>query len=74
MDTAGMNKCLTSFVACAGRPCACTAQQLYGAGQAWQKQECNKIVYAQERGRCMASNSTTYEQYRRQAEATKARP
>jgi hypothetical protein len=69
-----MNKCLMSFAACAGLLCACTAQQLYGAGQAWQKQECSKIVETQERGRCMASNSNTYEEYRRQAEATKARP
>ena len=51
---------------------ACSSQQLYGAGQAWQHQECNKINDTQERGRCMASASTSYEEYKRQAEAAKA--
>ena len=53
---------------------ACTTQQLYGTGQAWQKQECNRIVDAQERGRCLASTNTSYEEYRRQSEAVKAQP
>ena len=51
---------------------ACSSQQLYGTGQAWQRQECNKINDTQERGRCMASASTSYEEYKRQAEAAKA--
>jgi len=59
---------------CATLLAACSAQQLYGAGQAWQKQECNKIVDAQERGRCMASTKGSYEDYRRQTEATRAQP
>jgi hypothetical protein len=50
---------------------ACSAQQMYGAGQAWQHQECNKINDVQERGRCMASASTSYEEYKRQVEAAK---
>ena len=51
---------------------ACSSQQLYGTGQAWQRQECNKMNDTQERGRCMASASTSYEEYKRQAEAAKA--
>lgn len=50
----------------------CSWQQAYGAGQAWQHQECNKVMDAQERSRCMASASTSYEEYKRQAEAAKA--
>ncbi len=51
---------------------ACSSMQAYGAGQAWQRQECNKLPDAAERSRCMASASTSYEDYRRQAEAAKA--
>jgi hypothetical protein len=47
-------------------------KQAYGAGQAWQKQECNKIVDAQERSRCMARSSPSYEDYKRQTEAAKS--
>jgi hypothetical protein len=50
----------------------CSSQQVYGAGQAWQRQECNKIIDARERERCMKSASTSYDEYKRQAEAAKA--
>jgi hypothetical protein len=49
----------------------CSAAQVYGAGQAWQRIECSKINDAQERTRCMASTSTSYEGYKRQVEAAK---
>ena len=48
---------------------ACSSQQLYGAGQAWQRNECFKIADQQERSRCLASSSTSYEQYKREAKA-----
>jgi len=51
---------------------ACSSQQAYGAGQAWQRLECSKIKDTQERSRCMASSSTSYEEYKRQAEAAKS--
>lgn len=50
----------------------CTSQQLYGAGQAWQRNECQKIPDAQERSRCLSSASTSYEDYRRQSEAARS--
>jgi hypothetical protein len=53
---------------------ACSTQQLYGAGQAWQRQECNKIQDVQERNRCMASTQTSYEDYKRQSEITRPTP
>jgi hypothetical protein len=48
---------------------ACSSQQLYGVGQAWQRNECFKITDQQERSRCLSSSSTSYEQYKREARA-----
>ncbi len=50
---------------------SCSSHQMYGAGQEWQKTECNKIVDIQERNRCMSSARTSYDEYRRQSEAAK---
>ncbi len=50
---------------------ACSSQQLYGAGQEWQKQECRKIPDIAERARCEKSAATSYERYRAEAEAAK---
>jgi hypothetical protein len=47
----------------------CSSQQLYGVGQGWQRNECNRIIDLQERNRCMASANASYEEYRRQSEA-----
>lgn len=49
----------------------CASPQSYGAGQAWQRNECYKIDDAQERGRCLASASTSYDDYKRQTENAK---
>jgi hypothetical protein len=50
---------------------SCSSQQLYGAGQEWQKNECNKIIDTQERNRCMSSTRTSYDDYKRQSDAAK---
>lgn len=50
---------------------ACSSRQAYATGQSWQRSECNKIVDFQERRRCMASASTSFEDYQREAEAAK---
>lgn len=50
----------------------CSSQQLYAAGQSWQRVECNKIVDSQERSRCMASASHSYEEYKRESESNRA--
>jgi hypothetical protein len=54
-------------------PClpGCSSQQMYGAGQAWQRNECYKIVDAQEHSRCMASTNMSYDEYKRRTEAAK---
>ncbi|PQJ96853.1 hypothetical protein CXB77_05410 (plasmid) [Chromatium okenii] len=49
----------------------CSSQQLYNTGQAWQQNECNKIIDTQEQNRCMASSNTSYEDYKRQIQETK---
>jgi hypothetical protein len=51
----------------------CSSQMAYNSGQAWQRQECMKLLDAEQRQRCLASTATTYEDYRRQAEAAKGR-
>jgi hypothetical protein len=50
----------------------CSSQQLYGVGQGWQRNECNRIIDLQERNRCMASADTSYGEYKRQSEAAGA--
>lgn len=49
----------------------CSSQQLYGAGQQWQRTECNKINDRDERTRCEQSAATSYESYKTQTEAAK---
>jgi hypothetical protein len=52
---------------------AAFGQQTYNGGQAWQKNECHKLVAdPQERSRCMASASTSFDDYKRQANAAKS--
>lgn len=42
---------------------------MYGAGQAWQRNECFKINDQQERDRCLASAAISYEQYKHEVQA-----
>ncbi len=51
---------------------ACTSQQVYGAGQTWQRNECNRIPDTAERSRCLKSAATSYEEYRQQKSAAGA--
>jgi len=45
----------------------CTTQQLYSTGQAWQRNECSRMMDQQERNRCLSSTSTSYEAYKQQS-------
>jgi hypothetical protein len=49
----------------------CTWQQTYSAGQAWQRNACNKLVEQTERERCLRNADLPYDEYRRQTEGTK---
>ena len=53
---------------------ACSPQQLYGGGQAWQKNECSKLADAAERKRCMDSTQKSFEDYRAEADKVARRP
>lgn len=57
---------LLASLAAAVSATACSSQQAYGFGQAWQRNECGRISDMQERQRCMSAASTSYDDYRRQ--------
>ena len=48
---------------------ACTTEQAYNTGQAWQRNQCNKLPDKAEFDRCVSKTDTTYESYKRQREA-----
>lgn len=47
---------------------ACSRQQAYGIGQAWQRNACFKIEDAQERSRCLETADYPYDQYKLQSD------
>ena len=49
----------------------CTWQQAYSAGQAWQRNECNRLIEQTERERCLRNTDLPYDEYRRQTEGVK---
>ena len=51
----------------------CSARQAYNTGQAWQRNECNKIVDAAELQRCLRGTNTSYDDYQREVEDAKSR-
>ena len=50
---------------------ACTNEQVYGTGQAWQRNQCARLPDKAEYDRCMAGASTTYDSYKKQVESVK---
>lgn len=44
----------------------CTREQAYGAGQAWQRQECSRIPDKAEYDRCVRNADLSYDAYRRE--------
>lgn len=59
--------CGAALIACLCT--ACSTQQLYGVGQSWQREQCERIQSSQERGRCLGSTAISYEEYQREAAA-----
>ena len=53
---------------------ACTTQDFYNTGQAWQKQECLRLKDLDERRRCEKSTAVSYDRYRAEADATRQPP
>jgi hypothetical protein len=50
---------------------ACTSRMAYESGQAWQRNECNKLTDVQERQRCMARVNMPYDRYQREADVAR---
>jgi len=46
---------------------ACTAEQAYYSGQAWQRNQCGKAPDRSESDRCLENTNTTYDSYKRQS-------
>jgi membrane protein DedA with SNARE-associated domain len=61
---------LATLLACA-LGAACSSQQSYATGQAWQQNECNKIIDMQDRERCMARTRESYDSYQRRVDDLK---
>ena len=51
---------------------ACSAQLGYASAQAWKRNECAKIIDAQERIRCLREADGSYDSYRKETEGLKA--
>lgn len=47
----------------------CTSQQIYNSAEGWRRNECTKIIDADERNRCIEAAGTSYEEYKRKQEA-----
>lgn len=51
---------------------ACSSHQGYASAQAWKRNQCSKIVDAQERIRCLREADQSYDSYQKQAEDAKS--
>ena len=47
----------------------CTTQQWYASGQAWQRNECFKLIDNIQRDQCLARTEMPYDQYERELHA-----
>jgi hypothetical protein len=52
----------------------CSQHVAYESGQAWQRQECNKLADFAERQRCIDKANASYDRYQRQTEELKTKP
>ena len=49
----------------------CTSQQLYNAGQSWQRNWCYRMIEQTDRERCLSKTNMSYEDYKRQTDDSK---
>jgi hypothetical protein len=52
----------------------CSAQQGYAGAQSWKRNQCSKIVDAQERIRCLREADISYDNYNKASEAATQKP
>ena len=62
---------LVSLLGACALGAACSSQQSYATGQAWQQNECNKIIDMQDRERCMIRTRGSYDTYQRRVDDLK---
>jgi hypothetical protein len=46
---------------------SCSAEQAYGSGQAWQRNQCARLPDKAEYDRCMGKTDTSYDSYKRES-------
>jgi len=51
---------------------ACTTEQIYASGQAWQRSQCAKIIDRWEYERCMRDADLAYDEYKRRKDAERS--
>jgi predicted metal-binding protein len=54
--------------------CGCSNRQVYGTGQGWQLNQCQKILDDFERARCMEGANVPYDKYEKEREEAKKQP
>jgi len=64
-----MKALLVSLPLLAMSLCACTADQAYGTGKAWQVNQCSRLPDKADYDRCMRGADTSYDAYKREREA-----
>ena len=57
--------CIAFALVCAAS--GCTSEQLYGAGQGWQRNECNRVLDQGDRERCLERANVSQGEYQRQS-------
>jgi len=58
--------CLAAIVL--GALPGCTSQQMYASGQAYQRQQCERLPDMGERQRCLEKASMSYEDYKKETQ------
>lgn len=53
---------------------ACTSRQVYDAGLGWRQNECNRMVDAAERARCLETANKDYDGYSREKSRDSGNP
>lgn len=64
--------CLLVLYLGASTLAGCSAEQAYSGGQAWQRNECNRLPDGLERTRCLERADTSYEAYRKEKAAAES--
>jgi hypothetical protein len=47
---------------------ACSSEQGYNTGQAWQRNQCETLPSMQDRERCVSQSNSSYDNYKRETD------